>query len=438
MEIAIITALMFLSMFLLLVLGVPIVFTLASVGTLAALIFWSPQATDLLYSSFIHLTTNVILIAIPLFLFMGIVLEKSGIADALFEMIYRWAGGVRGGLAVGTVFVCVIIAAMVGVAGAGTVAMGIIALPALLKRGYNKLMVSGVIQAGGALGFLIPPSVAVILYALITEVSIGKLFAAGIVPGLLLATMYIIYILVRCYFQPELGPALPPEDRATWRQKFNSLRGIILPAILIFLVLGLMILGIASPTESAAIGSFGAILCAAIHKRATPKFLFGTALQTMKLSGMIMWIAVAALFFSKVYSGLGASSLIESLIIGLQVNRWVIVAIMQVSLFFLGMVMDEVGILYITAPIYYPIIIGLGFDPVWFGILYILNMQTGFLTPPFGLCLFYLKGVAPPEITMGDLYKSVWPFVSLQVIMLVLCMAFPAIVLWLPNLIWGV
>ncbi len=436
MSVELISVIMFGSMMLLLILGLPITFALGAVGILTAVTLWSPQAVELFYFSTTHLASYFMLVAIPLFLYMGIILEGSGITDDLFEMIHLWSGGINGGLAVGTIIVCVIIAAMAGVAGAATVTMGIIALPAMLKRGYDKSIATGTIQAGGALGFLIPPSVVAIMYALLAKVSLGKLFAGGVLPGLLLAGFYIAYILIRCKFQPHLGPALPLAERATWREKFISLRGLIMPIFLIFAVLGLIVLGVTSPTEASAVGVLGAILCAALHRRLSRSLIIDSLYRTMKITGMVMWVVIAAMCFAKVYSGLGAIDLVESVITGTGLGSWGILIIIQLSFFLLGMFLDDTAILFITCPLYVPIITSLGFDPVWFGILYIVNMQMAFLTPPFGLCLFYLKGVAPPEITMGDLYRSVWPFVLLQALGLTLIIIFPQIALWLPNLLW--
>lgn len=437
MDPLIITALMFGSMIFLMAFGVRLVYALGVVGIGFGFWLWGPAALQLPYVATMSVMRSFILAALPLFLFMGFVLQESGVADDLFDTIYKWAGGIRGGLGMGTIAICAIIAAMVGITGAATVSMGIIALPAMRKRNYDKRIAVGLIMAGGALGFLIPPSVMMIMYAFISGVSAGRLFAGGVLPGLMLATMYIIYIGVRCFLQPEIGPAVLPEDRPTWKEKFIALRGIILPALLILTVLGVIFFGIASTTEASAVGAVGALICAAVHRRLTWDLVKRAGITTLKVAGMVIWIIIAAITFSKIYTGLGATQMLQELLGGLMINRWSILIIMQLSFFILGMFLDDAGILFICMPIYIPVIVSLGFDPVWFAILYIVNMQMAYLTPPFGFNLFYMRGVAPPDITMGDIYRSVIPFVALQAVGLVIIMLFPQIALFLPDLIFG-
>lgn len=433
----IITVLMFGSVILFMVAGVPISFILGGVGIGFGIWLWGPAAADLIYYSTMDLMYNFIFAAIPLFVFMGLVLQESGVVEALFGTIHRWAGGLGGGLGMGTVAICAVMAAMVGITGAATVTMGVIALPAMLKRKYDKRIAVGLIMAGGALGFLIPPSVMMIMYAFLSGVSIGKLFAGGVLPGLMLAAMYITYIGVRCYFQPEMGPALPPEERATWKENILALRGIVLPVILIVVVLGFIFLGITSPTEASGVGALGALICAAIHRKLNWGLVKRAGLATLRLSGMIFWITIAAIAFGKVYTGLGAPQMVRETMAGLGISPWGILIMMQLSFFIMGMFLDDIAILFIAMPIYIPIIVSLGFDPLWFAILYIVNMQMAYLTPPYGFNLFYMRGVAPPEITMGDIYRSVIPFVTLQAVGLAIIMIFPQIVLFLPNLLFG-
>jgi len=433
----VITGLMFASMFFLMAAGVPLAFALGAISVGFAFWLWGPTSISIIQYCTSSTMGSFILAAYPLFIFMGLILQESGIADDLFDTIYHWAGGLKGGLGIGTIFVCSIIAAMVGISGAATVSMGIIALPAMLKRGYDKRMATGLIMAGGALGILIPPSVSMILYAFLARVSVGRLFAAGIFPGLVLASMFAIYIGIRCYLQPNMGPPLPPEDRFTWKEKLVSLRGLILPVVLIVLVLGLIFLGITSTTEASAVGAFGALVCAALHRRLNWTLIKNAGLTTLKLCGMIFWIIIAALAFSKVYTALGAPVMIKSIVSDLEVNRWVVIIIMQVTFFILGMILDTGGILFICMPVYIPIAVSLGFDPTWFGILYIVNIEMAYLTPPYGFNLFYMRGVAPSDITMMDLYRSVFPFVGIQAIALVILMVFPRIATFLPRLIFG-
>ena len=435
MKILIITVFMIVSMLSLMISGLPIAFVLGSIGIIFSFVLLGPSALDLVYSSTMDVMKNFLFIAIPLFIFMGLILRDSGIADDLFAAIHKWSGSIKGGLGMGTIVICAIIAAMAGVSGAATMSMGVIALPAMLQRKYDKRIAIGLVQAGGALGFLIPPSVMMIYYAFITGESVGQLFAAGIIPGLMLAGMYIIYIGIRCHFRPEMGPSLPLEERATWKEKLKMTRALILPAALVVLVLGSIFLGIASPTEASAMGAFGALMCAAIRRRFTWTLLKNTSLQTVKLAGFNFWMIIGAIVYSKVFTVMGATAMLKSAITGLDVNPWIILIIMQLSFFVLGTFLDDIAIIFICMPIYIPIITALGFDRVWFAILFIVNMQMAYLTPPYGINLFYMRAVVPKEIALGDIYRSVIPFVAIQAVGLAIIMLFPEIALFLPKLL---
>lgn len=436
MSVELIFGLMFGLMLLLLLTGQRIFVIVGAIGAVFGFFLWGTGGLDMAFFATYSFMKWYVLIAIPPFIFMGVILARSGLADNLYETIYKWMGPVRGGLAMGTIGICAAMAAMIGENISATVATGIIGLPSMLKRKYNKLMVTGAIQAGGALGFLIPPSLVFILYGLIARVSIGQLWLAGVFPGFLLATMHITYIGIRCYFQPSLGPAIPKEERATWGEKFSSLRGAILPVLIIFMVLGFLFMGITSLVECAAIGATGAIVSAAIHRRLSWKLISDGLDETLRVSCMFMWIIAAALLFSSVFDGLGSVKVIENLLSHLG-NKWAIVAFMMVSWIILGAVLDDTAMLIIVAPLYVPIIGNLGFSLVWFGVLYVVNCQMAYLTPPFGYNLFVMRGIAPPEITMGDIYKSVIPFVGVQFLCLVLIMIFPQIALWLPGVVFG-
>jgi tripartite ATP-independent transporter DctM subunit len=431
-----ITILMFAIMLLVVATGQRLAFVLGGIALIFATFLWGEGALQLAYSSVWRILSFPMLVAIPLFLFTGIVLERSGLADDLFESIYRWLGAIKGGLAMGTVFICVIIAAIVGTAGAGTVMMGITALPPMLKRGYNKLICTGTIQAGGALGFLIPPSVIMIIYSMIARVSIGKMFIAGIFPGILLAGLYIVYIGIRCKIQPTLGPAIPKNMRFTWREKFTSLKAVILPGALITVVFSLIMLGITSIIEAASIAATGSIIIAAVHRRLNIGLLKTTLHRTLGGTAMVFWVLVGGLLFSSVYDGLGSREVITDIMASVG-GKWGTLIVIQLSFFVMGMFLDDTALLLITAPVYLPLIKFLGFDPVWFGVLYILNMQMAYLTPPFGYCLFWMRAVSPPEITLGDIYKSIVPFVAIQAVGLCIVIIFPQIALWLPNLVFG-
>ena len=429
----VLTLVLFGSMFFLLMTGLPLTFVIGGIGALAVALLWGPEALYNVAARAFASTMSFVLLAIPLFVLMASILQRSGVADALYDTIHKWFGGLNGGLAAGTVAIAAMFAAMSGVAAAATVSLGLIALPAMLKRKYDKVMVTGAIQAGGALGILIPPSVEMIVFALFARLSVGKMFMGGVFPGLLLASFFIIYILVRCYLRPSLGPALPPEERATLKEKFVSLRQVVLPLMVIGGVLGSIYLGIATPTESAAVGILGALISSAIYGTFSWSMLKDAALTTLRISTMIMWILFGAYVFSSTYIALGASEVVEQALALMPGGRWGILIGMQLSFFALGCILDSFGIIMITAPLYLPIIKGLGFDPVWFGILYVMNIEMAFLTPPYGICLFYMKAVVPKEVTMLDIYRSIIPFVGLQALGLILVMIFPQIAMWLPG-----
>jgi len=436
LSIELITILMFGSMFFFLVLGLPIAFALGGTAIIFGILLWGPSSTYLISTRAIGFMRTVILIAVPLFIFMACVLERAGIAEDLYTAMRYWMGGLRGGLAAGTVLICTLFAAMSGVSAAGTVTMGIIALPNMLKHKYDKRISIGCIMAGGALGPLIPPSVLLIIWGLFSQVSVGKLFAGGLLPGLLLSTLFITYILIRSYFDPSLGPSLPPEERATWREKFVSLRAIILPVLLVILVLGSIFLGMATPTEAAAVGAFGALICAAIYRRLNWQMLKEAAFRTLKITAMILWIMLAAMLFVSVYQGMDAPQMIENLLTTIPVSKWAILIMMQITWLGLGCLVDSTSIIFITGPVFIPVAVHLGFDPIWFGIVYAVNVEAGYLTPPFGTNLFYMKGIVPKGITMGDIYGSALPFVMLQVIGLVCVILFPPLATWLPGMLF--
>ena len=399
-------------------------------------LLWGNEGLVVVVTSAFGLMSAFVIVAVPLFIFMANMLERSGVAQELYNFMYHWVGFMGGGLAIGTVGICAVMAAMTGISGAATVTMGLIALPSMLERNYDKRIALGCIAAGGALGILIPPSVLMILYGMMASVSIGKLFAGGVFPGLLLALLFSVYIGVRCFLQKDLAPPVPPEKQARWRDKVTSFRAIVLPILLISLVLGGIFAGICTPTEAAGIGAAGSVICAAVHRRLTWQTLKESWQSTLLLTCMLMWIMLGASCFTSVYTALGATEAIKGIVAALPVSPWLILAIMQITLIILGCFLDPTGILMICIPIFVPVLTSMGFDLVWFGILFTMNMEMGFLTPPFGLNLFYLKGVVPEGITMGDIYRSIIPFVALQAVGLALVMIFPQIALHLPELIF--
>ncbi|WP_152208231.1 TRAP transporter large permease [Marinobacter changyiensis] len=434
MSIEILTLLFFGSLLFFLILGLPLAFVLGGVSVVFLYFTWGFDSFYMVASQIWGTMGSFTLVAIPLFVFMAMILERTGVANDLYRMMYMWWGGVRGGLAIGTLFICAIFAAMCGISGAAVVAMGTIALPSMLERGYDKNMALGCINTGGGWGILIPPSILMILYALITGVSVGQMFAAGVLPGILLMVLTIAYIIIRCYFQPHLAPALPIEERASWPEKFRALRAVILPILIVVMVLGSIIGGLTTPTEAAAVGVLGSLISALVYRKFSWALINDAAIRTFKLTGMIMWILFAAHAFSAAYQSMGAQQLIEGFVQMIPGGPWGIILSMMLITFLLAMVLDPVGIMLITLPVFMPIVESLGFDPIWFGILFVINMEIGYMTPPFGFNLFYLKGVVPPSITMKDIYMSIIPFVIVEIIGLALIMIFPQIATYLPEL----
>ena len=434
MSIELFTVLMFGSFFLLLALGLPLAWATLSL----ALVFGFILQGSSIFQYFAFRTWDMMnsfsMIAIPLFVFMANMLQYSGIANDLFDAIYRWLGPIRGGLAIATVLVCTVLAAMVGTTGAGVTIMGLIALPAMFQRKYNRSIALGCICAGGALGTMIPPSIMFIVYGVNSGVSIGKLFMGGVGPGLVLAALYIVYIGIRSYLNPTLAPALSKEERAMpLLRKLGLLRTLILPVLLILAVLGAIYFGVATPGEAAGLGAAGAMICAAVRGKLNWQNLKLSVYGTLKTVGLIMWIVFGAYAFIGVYTLAGGAKFIGGLLSGLPLGNWGILIVIQFILILMGMVLDVIGIIILCVPIFIPIIATMGFDPLWFGIIFNINLQIAYLSPPFGYAMFYLKAVAPEDVTTVDLYRAVWPFMILQVIGLAIVMAFPPIATWLPN-----
>jgi tripartite ATP-independent transporter DctM subunit len=435
MSIELLSVLFFGALLLFLLLGLPLSFVLGGVSMIFIYFTWGPEAFYMVAAQTWGAMNKFTLVAIPLFIFMAMILERSGVAKSLYEMMYLWFGPVAGGLAIGTVVICAIFSAMCGISGAAVVSMGTIALPSMLERNYDKELALGCINSGGGWGILIPPSVIMILYALISGESVGRLFAGGVFPGLMLLVLVSSYIAIRCYFQPRLGPALPREERGDWKRKITALKAVILPIGIVFMVLGSIIGGVTTPTEAAAMGVLGALLSALVYKQFSWGMLKEAAMRTLRLTGMIMWILFGAYCFSAAYHGMGANQLMQNVMQHIPGGPWGTIIFIQFIIFLLAMVLDPAGIMMITVPVFLPIVKAQGFDPLWFGILFVINMEIGYMTPPFGFNLFYLKGIVPPEITMGDIYRSVIPYTLVESAGLALVMIFPQIALWLPNLL---
>ena len=438
MSIGLLTILLFLAVLLVFAMGAPVGFALGGVAMLFGLLTWGPQSFNIIPPTTMSGISSFILLALPLFIFMGQILLRSGLGEAMFHAIHVLTGRIRGGLAIGVIAVCSIMGAMVGIIGAGIMTAGTVAIPPMLSRGYNKHLALGSVMAGGGMGILIPPSIPMIVFASVTNTSIGKMFAGGIIPGLIMAGMFMVYIGVRCYIQPEMGPVLQrAEGKAKGREILIAVRDACLAFGLIFLVLGSILAGAATPTEAAAIGSVGAILIAILYRRFTWEVLKKASIGSMKLTAICVWILIGATVFSNFHMLMGAGRLLKSVTLEMGLGPWGVIILMQLSMLVMGFIMDEFIIVLICAPLFTPIAVSLGFDPIWFGILMILNMEIAIQTPPYGFALFYLKGVAPSSITMMDIYKSIGPFLTIKFLVLLLCMALPDIVTWLPNLLFN-
>ena len=433
MSIELITILMFGSLLLMLFMGLPVAFACGTVGVIFTALLQGPSAVNIVPTRIFGLMTNYLLAAIPLFIFMACILERGGLIAQIYEMVHQWTGWLKGGVATATVAACAMIAAMVGVIGASVVTMGMIALPEMLKRGYDKYIAAGSILAGGTLGILIPPSVLLIVYGMVDNSSVGQLYAGAFLPGFLLAGLFIVYITIRCYINPKLGPSIPRAERLPLKRKFVKTLPIIPAGFLIFLVLGTIVIGIAAPTEAAGVGAAGAILLTVFSGQLKWKGLVQACENTLRSSAMVLWTMFGANVFVALYVMVGGSKFVTELLIGSGFSKWTILLITQVMLFFLGCFIDWVGIVMLTVPIFGPIIRQLGFDPIWFGVLYAVNLQMSFLSPPFGYALFYLKGVAPPEVSTRDIWISSVPFIGLQALGLFLCAIFPEIILVVPR-----
>lgn len=432
----IIVLLMFAGLFVGIFFGFPTAFVLGGLSMVSGLLFLGPEVFGFFIVRLEGVMKSYTLLAVPLFLFMGVFIEKSGIAERLFSSLYLLLGGLRGGLGISTIAISALFAAATGVVGASEITIGLMALPAMLARNYNKSIACGSVCAGGTLGILIPPSVMIVIYGPIAGLSVGKLFLGAIIPGILLALMYIVYIAVRCYFRPEEGPPMPTEERAVplRRKLFLLTTSILPPAVLIFAVLGSIFFGIAAVTEAAAVGAIASILLAAAYGRLSFSLMKEACIQTLQITSMILMIAVAAAFFSTVFVAIGGDEVISNLFLNLPLGRWGILFSIMTLLILLGMVIDWIGIVFIVVPLITPIGNALGFDPIWFALLVMVNLQISFLTPPFAYSIFYLKGITPPEVSTTDIYRGVIPFVGLQIIGLVLCVIFPKLITFLPSL----
>lgn len=431
-----IAILMFASMMVMLLTGQRVFGVIGGVAVVTALFLYGDGGSEMGFSAVMKLMKWYPLLTLPLFIFMGYMLSESGIADDLYHMFHVWMGGTAGGLAIGTIGLMVMISAMNGLSVAGMAIGATIALPELLRRGYDKVMVTGVIQAGSSLGILVPPSVVLVLYGMIARQPVGQLWLAGVFPGLMIAAMFIVYIYLRCRANPKLGPVLPLEEREniTRAEKIGLLKAGILPLFIFFAMTGLFVMGVTSLVESSAVGAVAAMIAALVKRRLTLHVLHETVRKTLLISCMFFWIIMAALAFGSIFDGVGASRALDSFFTeDLGLGPWQILIMMQISYILLGMFLDDTAMLVIVAPLYIPLVGALGFDLVWYGVLYTITCQIAYMTPPFGYNLFLMRAMAPPEISLSDIYRSVWPFVGIMIVGLGIVTAFPQIALWLPE-----
>jgi len=429
-----ILVLMFGGLVLFMLTGLPIAFVLGGLSLLITVTFWNADAVVIIVLQVFDTMRSEALLGIPLYILMAGILARSGVIEKLYNAMELWFGRLRGGLAIGTVVISVVMAAMTGVVGAAVTAMGMLALPEMLRRRYDPGLATGTICASGTLGILIPPSILTIVYAVTAQVSIGKMLIAGIVPGLILAALYIAYILLVAFLRPKAAPLPGDFQPAPLAVRLAALTSLILPTLLIVLILGSIFFGVATPTEAAAVGVLGACIAAALERRLTWSALQGAGIDTLKATAMILWITIGAKAYVAIFTGLGGADALLNFIKSLQAAPYLILIVMMLILIFLGMVLDEIGIILLTVPVFIPIVRLLGFDEIWFGVLYAITIQMGYISPPFGYTLFYMKGTLPPHLNMGVVYRGILPFWMLQAVGLALAMAFPGLMTILPRI----
>ncbi len=439
MSYELIAILMFASMMVLLLTGQRVFAAIGFVAAGAALLLYGQGAVEMPYSATFKLFNWFPMLTLPLFIYMGYILSEAGIAEDLYRAFHVWFGRVRGGLAIGTILLMVIISAMNGLSVAGMAIGATIALPEMLRRGYDKVLITGVVQGGSSLGILIPPSVVLVLYGMIAREPVGQLWLAGAMPGLLMAAMFTVYVVVRCKLNPELAPLVSDEEmNMPLGEKLKLARAGLLPFVIFFTMMGLFIMGFTSLVESAAIGATAATLAAAIKGRLNWTLIKQTSQKTLAISCMFLWLILAALAFGAVFDGIGAVRAIESLFItNWELTPFQVLLMMMLSFVVMGMFLDDTAMLVIVAPLYVPLVKVLGFDLIWFGVLYTITCQIAYITPPFGYNLFLMRAMAPKEIGLIDIYRSIIPFVLMMVLVIIILLMYPPLALWLPNLVYG-
>ena len=437
MSVELLTLLLFACMLALLAAGIPIAFAIGGVSVAFAIVFWGFDHLYILASAAYSNLQDLNLVAIPLFVLMGWTLQKSGIADDLFEAMHVWMGGLKGGLAMGTILIATLFAAICGELVAAIFTITAIALPSLLKRGYDKFLAVGCVMSGALLGLIIPPSISIILYSSMTGESVGRMYLGAFIPGFMLAGLYVLYILVRCHLRPELGPPAPPETRAGWSVRIAKLRGVLAPLILLLAIVGGIYSGAVTPMEASAVGATGAFICAAIYRRLSWKVVKEAVLMTLRISSMIAWLLIAVGCFTAVYSGVGALELARKIAGAMPGGGWGVIIIMQLALIVFGMFLDDFAVIMIFGPIFATAVKTIGFDTLWYGVVFVVNMQLAFLTPPYGFALFCMRAAVPEgfDISMADIIRSALPFIGLQLLCLILVMIFQPLATFLPHLL---
>ncbi|MCB2148188.1 MAG: TRAP transporter large permease subunit [Deltaproteobacteria bacterium] len=422
---------MFGSLIICIMFGVSLAFALGAVGTITALLMWGPAGLMPIITGVFNYMWMLLLAAVPLFVFIGVALSKSKIAEDMYEAFYLWSGRLRGGLAVGTCCFAAALSAMTGNCSASTVTTGLVAIPPMRSRKYNESIIFGSIGSAGTMGILIPPSITLIVIGMMTGQSIGKLFAGGLIAGLLIVGGFIAYIVIRAWMDPTLCPAM--EETVTLKRKIRALRSVALPVLIILSILGSLFFGIATPTEASSVGALAVLLCVMIRGECNWKFLKDVAYQTASITGMVLWIMFGASGFVAIYSGGGGIYFVQSMLMGFDVSPWVMVFTLQFAILILGMFLDPMGIILLCLPIFYPVVQGLGYDPIWYGVIFNIALCIGYITPPFGYNLFYLKSLSP-DTEMRAIFRSVVPFIGIMTFFLIVMMIFPSIITWLPNI----
>ncbi len=433
MSTALISILIVIAFLFLLFTGLPIVFCMFGISLLFNLIIFGPQSLYVAFVALHGVMRQDVYLAVPLFVLMASFLEYSGIGHDLYDTMHKWMAGLRGGLAMGTVLICSLIDAMSGLGATATVTMGLLALPEMLDRGYDKDIAIGCIPAGGALGPLIPPSVIMIVLGGLWGISVGKLFIAGFVPGFAITFLYCIYIGVRCFLKPELGPSCPPEERGTWKERIIGLYRVILPLIIVLLIMGGIYTGAFTPTEAAGIGAIATFIVICARRRLTWENLKKMLYSTMKINAMVLWLLIGGTSFSVLINSLGISEILASFLYKLELSNIIVVWITMVVVLIMGCFIDGISILMICSPVFLQIVRTLKLDPLWFALIFTIAIVTGYITPPFGMNLFYMKGLVPKNITMRDIYRSIIPFCLIMIIGLALAIHIPSMVTWLPS-----